>query len=97
MECEEQAENLSNLILKATEVFKFQWQRRYVLGMSICGSRVSIVRCERSGVFLRQVLEAEDTLVQCILASLLPGDLGITPPKEFIFEQLDDGTVRLEV
>lgn len=48
-------------------------------------------------IFLRQVLEAKDTLVQCILASLLPDDSGITPPKEFIFVQLDDGTVRLEV
>lgn len=55
------------------------------------------MRCERAGVFLGQVLEAEDTLVQCILASLLPGDSGITPPKESIFVQLDDGTVRLEV
>ena len=38
----------------------------------------------------------EDTLVQCILASLLPGDSVITPPKESMFIQLD-GTVRLEV
>lgn len=43
------------------------------------------------------MLEAEDTLVQCILASLLPDDSGITPPKEFIFVQLVDGTVRLKV
>ena len=55
------------------------------------------MRCERSGVFLGQVVEAEDTLVQCILASLLPGDSGITPPKESMFVQLDDGTVCLEV
>ena len=90
-------EILSNLVLKATEVFRFQWQRRYVLGISICGSRVRIVRCERSGVFLGQVQEAEDTLVQCILASLLPGDSGITPPQESMFVQLDDETVCLEV
>ena len=90
-------EILSNLILKATEVFRFQWQHRYVLGILICGSRVRIVRCERSGVFLGQVLEVEDTLVQCILASLLPGDSGITPPKESMFVQLDNGTVCLKV
>ena len=87
---------LSNLVLKATEVFRFQWQRRYVLGISVCGSRVRIVRCERSGVFLGQALEAEDALVQCILASLVPGDSGIAPPNESMFVQLD-GTVCLEV
>lgn len=90
-------EILSNLVLKATEVLRFQWQRRYVLGILICGPRVRIVRCERSGVFLGQVQEAEDTLVRCILASLLPGDSGITPPQESMFVHLDDGTDCFEV
>lgn len=53
--------------------------------------------CERSGVFLGQVQEAEDIIVQCIFASLLPGDSGITPPQESMFVQIDDETVCLEV
>lgn len=55
------------------------------------------MRCERSGVFLGQVHEAKNTIVQCILASLLPGDSGITPPQESMFVSLKGGTVGLEV
>ena len=54
---------LLNLVLKTTKIFKFQWQRRFMLGILIYGSKVRLVRCERSDVFLGQVLEAEDTLV----------------------------------
>ena len=70
---------------------------RFVLEILICGSRVRLVRCERSGVFMKQMLEAKDTLVQCILASFIPGDSGITSLKEPMFVQLNDGTIRLEV
>ena len=55
------------------------------------------MRCERSGVFLGQMLEAKDTLVQCILTSFILGDSGIRSPNEPIFVQLDDGTVCLKV
>lgn len=59
---------LSNLVLNAAEVFRFQWQRRYVLGISLS---VGSQYCEvwESWCFLGTVLESEYTLVQCILAS----------------------------
>ena len=50
------------------------------------------MRYERSGIFLKQVLKAEDTLVQCILASFVSGDSGIIPPKKSIFIQLNRTT-----
>ncbi|KAH0551525.1 hypothetical protein GP486_007258 [Trichoglossum hirsutum] len=37
---------LSNLILKATETLRFQWQRHFVLVFLVCGTSLRMLRCE---------------------------------------------------
>ena len=54
------------------------------------------MRCKRSGIFLGQVLERKDTLVQCTLASLVPSDSSITLSKKSMFIQ-PNGIIYLEI
>lgn len=70
-----------------------QWQRRYVLGISICGSEIKIVRCERSGDFAGQVLEVKEIY----LSELAARGFWHDNSEELMFIQLEDGTTHLEV
>lgn len=58
--------------------------------------RAKIVTYEKSSVFVEQMLEAENTLVECILASFLLGDSDIMPSKKSMFIKLNR-TICLEV
>ncbi|KAI9856819.1 MAG: hypothetical protein M1813_008756 [Trichoglossum hirsutum] len=77
-------DTLSNLILKATEVLRYQWHRQFVLGFLVCGTQLRMIRFDRSGVFVGLPVGFDDgdggatVLVKCILAGLvLPGpDIG---------------------
>ncbi|KAI9764385.1 MAG: hypothetical protein M1840_008523 [Geoglossum simile] len=67
----------SNLITKATEVLRFQWQRLFVNGFLICGTQLRMLRVDRSCVLISQPVDVKLTregspiLVRCILADLV--------------------------
>ncbi|KAI9853749.1 MAG: hypothetical protein M1813_001817 [Trichoglossum hirsutum] len=97
-------QTLSNLILKAAEVLRFQWYRRFVLGFLVCGKQLKIVWLDRSRVLVGSPVDIGSgdgaiVLIKSILAALVlpPPDIGI--PQDFIFPRivLDDGKPRLVV
>jgi Fungal protein kinase len=66
---------LSNLILKATEVLRYQSHRQFILGFLVCGTQLRMFRFDRSGIFagLPADFGSGDVivLVKCILAGLV--------------------------
>ncbi|KAH0562853.1 hypothetical protein GP486_002526 [Trichoglossum hirsutum] len=67
-----------NLILKATEVLRFQWHRKFVIAFWIRGSKMRMFRIDRSYVLVSQPVDIQSdgglTLVKFILASLVLPD-----------------------
>ena len=66
-----------NMILKAAEVLRYQWYRKFVLGFLVCQGEVCMFRVDRSCVLVSQPVDIGEsktttsTLVSCILASLV--------------------------
>ncbi|KAI9861197.1 MAG: hypothetical protein M1813_005370 [Trichoglossum hirsutum] len=65
-----------NLILKATEVLRYQWHRTFVLGFMVCGKQMRMFWFSRSYVLISQLTDIQgeqntSVLVRCILACLV--------------------------
>ena len=45
-------QTLSNLILKATEVLRFQWCRHFIIGFLVCGRKLKAARLDRSRILV---------------------------------------------
>jgi hypothetical protein len=68
---------IANMILKAAEVFRFQWHRQFVLGFLICGTSFRMFRFERSGVFIGRHVDFNSNataLIKCMVAGLILPD-----------------------
>ncbi|KAI9762501.1 MAG: hypothetical protein M1840_001225 [Geoglossum simile] len=71
---------LSNAILKAAEVLRFQWHRHFVLTFLVCGTSLRVLRCERGCVLVGAPVDFGGNaavLVKCLIAGLVTGSAGI--------------------
>ncbi|KAI9779421.1 MAG: hypothetical protein M1839_007386 [Geoglossum umbratile] len=79
----ERREVWANMILKATEVLRYQWYRTFVLGFLVCGTEVCMFRVDRSCVLvsrnvdIRGVETTNSILVRSILATLVLPDTAL--------------------
>ncbi|KAI9775324.1 MAG: hypothetical protein M1839_001308 [Geoglossum umbratile] len=77
-----------NLILKATEVLRYQWYRKFVLGFLVCGTDICMLRIDRSRVLVSRTVGIEmspdstPTLIRCILASLVLPQTALGFPRD---------------
>ncbi|KAH0548210.1 hypothetical protein GP486_008073, partial [Trichoglossum hirsutum] len=66
----------ANMILKAAQILRFQWHRRFVLGFLVCGTQMRLFRFDRSCVLVSLPVnlgddEGPSVLTKCILAELV--------------------------
>ncbi|KAI9861226.1 MAG: hypothetical protein M1813_005399 [Trichoglossum hirsutum] len=94
---------LSNLILKATETLRFQWQRHFLLAFLVCGTSLRMVRCERSCVLVGASVDFggdAQVLVKCLVAGFVVDravDVGLLVDDRTV-EMVDvDGKPRVVV
>ena len=73
--------NRTNIILKGTEVLRYQWRRNFVNGFLICGNQLRMFRIDRFCVLVSLPINIRNntqggplTLVKCILAELVLQD-----------------------
>ncbi|KAI9761812.1 MAG: hypothetical protein M1840_001692 [Geoglossum simile] len=93
----------SNLILKAAAVLRAQWYRRFVIAIVICGTKVRMMRFDRSGVLVGNSIDFTEgrgvLLIKCVLACLVasPPDIGLPTDLEDPTTTVIDGVCRLVV
>ncbi|KAI9759146.1 MAG: hypothetical protein M1840_003508 [Geoglossum simile] len=99
----ESPDNHSNLILKAAEVLRVQWHRRFVPAFLICGTKMKMLRIDRSGVLVGATIDIREgggmPLIRCIFACLVvpPPDIGLPTDLEHPTTIAIDGIQRLVV
>lgn len=81
---------LENLNLKATEILRCQFHRRFILGFLVAGSKIRVVLFSREGVFVGAPVNFKDNtvLVRCIAATLSASDIELGLPPEGLFTHL---------
>ncbi|KAI9861196.1 MAG: hypothetical protein M1813_005369 [Trichoglossum hirsutum] len=94
---------LSNLILKATETLRFQWQRCFLLVFLVCGTSLRMVRCERSYILVGAPVDFSgdaEVLVKCLIAGFVMDrgeDIGLLMDDRTVEPQDVDGKPRVVV
>ena len=83
---------LENLNLKATEILRCQFHRRFILGFLVAGSKMRVVLFSREGVFVGAPANFMDNtlLVRCIAATLFASNIELGLPPEGLFTYLSD-------
>lgn len=83
---------LENLSIKATEVLRCQFHRRFILGFLVAGSKIRVVLISREGVFVGAPANFLDNtlLVRCVVATLVASNVDLGLPPEDLFTHLSD-------
>lgn len=87
-----EAKCLENLTLKATELLRYQFYRRFKLGFLVAGSKIRVILFSRERVFMGAPACFMDTalLVHCIAATVFATDIDLGLPPEGLFTYSDD-------
>ena len=83
---------LENITLKATELLRYQFYRRFMLCFLVPGSKIRVILFSRERVFVGAPACFMDTvlLVRCIAATLFASDIDLGLPPEGLFTYSDD-------
>lgn len=83
---------LENLSIKATEVLRCQFHRRFILGFLVASSKIRVVLISREGVFVGAPANFLDNtlLVHCVVATLVASNFDLGLPPEDLFTHLSD-------
>jgi hypothetical protein len=98
----DQHKEWGGLILKAMEVLRFQWYRKFVIGFLVCGTKMRMFRIDRSYVLVSLPVDIQGdgglTLVNCILTGFLLRDTAVGLANDDQLGVLDvDGRPRAMV
>lgn len=83
---------LENLTLKAAELLRYQFHRRFLLGFLVAGNKIRVILFSREGVFMgAPAYFMENTLlVRCIAATVSAADIELGLPPEGFFTYSND-------
>ena len=83
---------LENLTLKATELLRYQFHRRFILGFLVAGNKIRVILFSREGIFMGAPACFMETtlLVRCIAATVSASDIELGLPPEGFFTYSSD-------
>lgn len=91
---------LGNLALKAAELLRYQFHRRFILGFLVAGEKIRVILFSREGVFIGAPAYFMKTtlLVRCIAATVSATDieLGLPPDGFFTYKNDQKFSIALE-